>query len=446
MPLTVKKLEGSKFGIDKERLSDGNGLYVRLYPSGAKRFQVQIPSEPGCKRRLWITLGDFPTLSLKEARETAAWIRLQVSRSWTAAQVRAALASGSLGADHRNRMPEAAAKPDVLFRDVAADWFERKRHGLKNGKHIKQNWTTIETYTFPRLGDRPVGEITKPEIVDTLKPIWHKKHETARRTLGRLQEVFELAELQSYITSNPARFDPKIAFGRVRKTTQHFGSLPWEQMPDLWQWLAEVRCDEITRQFVMLLLLSAKRTKEVRFARHSWFTGPPLDVWETPADLMKKDRGHRVPVSRQMATVVDNMAILSGGDGCLFSKPQNKSGVISENAALVLLKRFDASITGHGARASFKGWARMRGCYQRDTIEFALAHRLPPLEEAYMREDLLEERRPMMQDWADFVTGDAGVPSLRMLRTDIAPSAEVASQDVGVFFDWERNAKGNRSG
>lgn len=445
MTLTVKKLEGAKFGIDKERLSDGNGLYLRLYPSGAKRFQVQIPSEPGCKRRVWITLGDFPALSLKEARETTVWIRLQVARDWNAAQVRAALTSGTLGADRPNRTPEAATKPDVLFREVAADWFERKRHGLKNGKHIAQNWTTIETYTFPRLGHRPIREITKPEVVDTLRPIWHEKNETARRTLGRLQEIFELAELQSHIASNPARFNPQTAFGRVRRKTQHFGSLPWERMPELWQWLRAVRCDQITRQFVMLLLLSAKRTGEVRFARHSWFSGPPQAVWETPAEHMKMGQSHRVPVSRQIATVVDNMAILSGADGCLFSKPHTKSGVISENAALVLLKRFDASITGHGARASFKGWARSQGRYQRDTIEFALAHGLPPLEAAYMREDLLEERRPMMQDWADFVTGDAGVPSLRMLRADIAPSAEVASQDVRVVVDCERNATGDKS-
>ncbi|RJL02376.1 DUF4102 domain-containing protein [Paracoccus aestuarii] len=415
MSLTVKKLEAARFGIDKERLSDGNGLYVRLYPSGAKRFQVQVPRERGDKRRLWITLGDFPKLSLKEARETAAWIRLQVARDWSASRLRAALATSTFDADHASQDSAKPSKPAVLFREVAADWFERKRHGLKNGKHIAQNWTTIETYTFPRLADRPITEITKPEVVDTLRPIWHEKNETARRTLGRLQEIFELAELQSHITSNPARFNPQTAFGRVRRKTQHFGSLPWERMPDLWQWLVEVRCDEITRQFVMLLLLSAKRTGEVRFARHSWFSGPPLEVWETPAEYMKMGQSHRVPVSRHIATILDNMAILSGGDGYLFSKPHTKSGVISENAALNLLKRFDASITGHGARASFKGWARSQGCYQRDTIEFALAHGLPPLEAAYMREDLLEERRPMMQDWADFVTGGDSVPSLRLL-------------------------------
>ncbi|WP_411838840.1 hypothetical protein [Paracoccus sp. ME4] len=116
------------------------------------------------------------------------------------------------------------------------------------------------------------------------------------------------------------------------------------------------------------------------------------------------------------------MTILSGGDGCLFSKPRSKGGVISKDAASGLLKCFDASITGHGARSSFKGWARLRGCYQPDTIAFALAHGLPPLKAAFKREDLLKKRRPMMQDWADFVTGKAGVPSLWMMRTSGRPA------------------------
>ena len=120
MSLTVKKLEAARFGVDKERLSGANGLYARLYPSGAKRFQVQVPSELGGKRRLWITLGDFPALSLKEARETAVWIRLQVARGWSANQVRAALATRTLDSDHPNHEAATPSKPDVLFREVAA--------------------------------------------------------------------------------------------------------------------------------------------------------------------------------------------------------------------------------------------------------------------------------------------------------------------------------------
>lgn len=283
MSLTVKKLEAAKFGLEKERLSDGNGLYARLYPSGAKRFQVQVPTETQSKRRVWVTLGDFPSISLKEARETAVWIKLQVARGWGASRVRSALQTSNFTADPAQHQDDAVTTRDVLFRDVAADWFERKRHGLKNGKHIAQNWTTVEAYAFPKLGDRPIGAITKPEVVDALRPIWHTKNETARRTLARLHDIFELAELEYGISGNPAQFKPQIAYARVRRKTEHFGSLSWERMPDLWQWLKEVRCDEISRQFVMLLLLSAKRTGEVRFARHEWFSGSPSLVWETPA-------------------------------------------------------------------------------------------------------------------------------------------------------------------
>lgn len=184
-----------------------------------------------------------------------------------------------------------------------------------------------------------------------MRPIWHEKNETACRTLGRLQEIFELAELRNRLAASPARFNPQTIFGRVRRKTQHSGSWPWERMPKLWQWLVKMHCDEITRQFVMLLL-SGKRTSEVRFARQAWFDGQPPTVWKTPAENVKMGQRHRVPVSRQVATMIDNMNALSGGNVFLFSKPNTKSGLVSEHAALVLLKRFDASITDHGGPAS----------------------------------------------------------------------------------------------
>lgn len=406
MPLTVKQLEGAKFGMSQERLSDGNGLYLRLYPSGKKAFQVQIAARVGARKRAWVNLGDFPELGLKQARETAIWVRMQVARGWSTEQVRAVLRSDQLEVQ---TPPEAErGRPEAPFREVAKVWFERKRTGLKNGKHILQNWTTIETYVFPALADRPIGQIERREIVDALRPIWHEKHETARRTLGRVREIFELAQLDYDIVANPADFNPVIAFGRRRSTRSHFGTLPWERLPEFWDWLQATGCEEQTRQFVMLIALSAKRTGEVRFSRPDHFNH---GVWTTPAALMKMGRDHRVPLSAQADVVLGNARLLSSQPEFIFGK-RTKSGVISENAALNLVKRFDPGMTGHGLRASFKGWARSQRIYQADAIEFALAHRLPPLEEAYFREDLLEERRSLMQDWASFVTG--GVNPVRL--------------------------------
>lgn len=76
MPLTVKQIEAATFGRSKERLGDGSGLFLRLYPSGSKIFQVLLPAEAGVPRRVWVSVGDFPATSLKEARERASWARL----------------------------------------------------------------------------------------------------------------------------------------------------------------------------------------------------------------------------------------------------------------------------------------------------------------------------------------------------------------------------------
>lgn len=408
MTLTVKQIDAARFGIQKERMGDGGGLYLRLYPSGKKAFQVQVFKEQGQANRVWVSLGDYPDLGLREARDVAGWVRLQASRGWSAEQIRHALRAEEL--------PVAAAPVAVrsmtAFRAVAKVWYDRKCLGLKNGKHIDQNWNTLVSYVFPKLGNRPIVEITRLDVVDALRSIWHVKNETARRTLGRVREIFELALLEYDVPYNPAVFDPKVAFGHVRRNTRHFGALPWEKVPELWVWLQTASCHEQTRQLVMLLALSAKRTSEARFARAE-FLSSDGKVWTTPAELMKRAREHRVPMSRQAGFVWNNAKLISDDPALLFGKKANRSGVISENGALNLVKQFDAGITGHGFRSSFKGWARAQRRYAHDAIEFALAHRLPPLEEAYLREDLLEERAIMMQDWADFLCGGVNPLDLR---------------------------------
>jgi integrase len=113
--------------------------------------------------------------------------------------------------------------------------------------------------------------------------------------------------------------------------------------------------------------------------------------------------------------VLRNMMLLTGNEVHVFAKPRNKSGVICENAVLNLVKRFDPTITGHGFRATFKTWARVNTHYPHDVIEFSLAHEPDRLEAAYQRADLLGERRELMQQWADYITGGKDPVDLRRL-------------------------------
>lgn len=418
MPMTVKQIEAARFGVAKERLSDGGGLYLRLFPNGSKRFQVQIAKAPGLTGRGWVTLGDYPTLSLKSARGLAARVRALSEDGLTIAAVRDELRKlqpSSVKAPARGNTKRSTALSDsgILLCDAAMRWFENKRPTLSNGKHVNQNWNTIATYILPHLGDRPVTDIKRRDIVETLKPIWHAKNVTAARTLGRVKEIFELARLEHDLDiPNPAVFCTRTAFGYISTRTKHFVSLPHARMPEFWTWLQDVDCHENIRISTQLLVLTAKRTHETRFANWSFFNADRT-VWTTPETLMKARLPHRVPLSRQAKVLVDNAALLSVGHRHVFAKPSTKSGTISENAILQLVKRFEPDLTGHGFRATFKTWGRLQRRYSHDALEYALAHVPSKLEKTYMRDDLLEERAELMQDWADFVTGGEDPRSLR---------------------------------
>jgi len=272
------------------------------------------------------------------------------------------------------RRTAAASDHRVLLRDAARRWFENKRPTLSNGKHIDQNWNTVATYILPHLGDRPVAEIKRREVVEALRPIWHSKNTTAARTLGRLKEIVELARLDHDLDiPSPAVFCTRTAFGYSAKRTEHHVALLPERLPEFWAWLQDVSTEESMRIATQLLVLTPKRTGETRFAKWSLVTENNR-IWNTPKGLMKARLLHRVPLSRQARAVLDNAAVLSAGKTFVFHKPSTHSSTISENAILGLVKRFEPDLTGHGFRARFKTWSRLRRRYYRDAIEYAQAH------------------------------------------------------------------------
>ena len=297
--------------------------------------------------------------------------------------------------------------------DFARIWFDRKKVGLSNGKHVHQNWKTLRDFVFPDLGDMQLDHIRQRDIVRILDPVWRAKHETARRTLGRISEIYELAKVHELVEVNPASFSLKAAFGPHRRQHKHHASLPFDRGPEFWAWIQAAPCEEMTRQLAMLLVLTAKRTSEARFARWSDFDADRT-IWTTTGERMKMRRGHRVPLVRQTGIILENLDLIrAAGTDHVFGKPRSKSGVISENAALNLVKRFDPDITMHGFRSSFRTWSRKQARYAHDVMEIALAHEKDDLIAAYERDDLLEERRPLMQNWADFVTTGEDPASLR---------------------------------
>ncbi|SFJ02059.1 tyrosine-type recombinase/integrase [Jannaschia pohangensis] len=405
--LTVKQIEAAIYGKGPDRLADVNGLYLRLNKGGSKTFQVRVTAEG---RTRWKTIGKYPQTTLKDARLEAVLIKSNMSG-------RDAEPVGVQDdpPGRRESLPDDLGDGSSL-REVAKIWYDRKKAGLSNGKHALQNWTTVNQYILQHLGDLRPADIKRRDIIRVLDPIWRTKHETARRTLGRLREIFELAILQELLEVNPAIFDPKMAFGPVQRHTKHMAALHWERAPDFWSWLANHDCDEGVRQMIMAIILTGKRTMEARTAVWSDIDLPG-GIWTTTQERMKKRRPHRVPMSAQLSVVFHNLLLLNGPDGndhgLVLPRPKNKSGMIDENRARLEIQKFDPAITGHGMRSTFRTWARKQGTYSRDLMEYALAHEKDKVVDAYLRDDLLEERRPMMQAWADFVTGSRMPHDLR---------------------------------
>ena len=132
-----------------------------------------------------------------------------------------------------------------------------------------QYLSALKTYVFPHFGRLRLDEIRRRQFIATFDPIWRVKHATAKRTLGRVKDIFELAKVLEYVEMNPADFSPQVAFGPVRKEIQHRTALDWERVPDLWRWLVTFDAEKDVRQMMMMVMvLSGKRTKEVRFM--SW--------------------------------------------------------------------------------------------------------------------------------------------------------------------------------
>lgn len=177
MPLNIKQIEAARFGVQKERLSDGSGLYLRLYPNGAKRFQVQIPKEPNSSARGWVNLGAFPELSLKAARGLAAQAKSLVNEGLSIDDVRKSMQPSQKEGHARqsdkldpapqkmNRsqkfQPTQPQNDGILLKDAAKIWFDRKSATLSNGKHIDQNWNTLNTYILPKFGNRDIRVRTR---------------------------------------------------------------------------------------------------------------------------------------------------------------------------------------------------------------------------------------------------------------------------------------------
>ena len=364
------------------RYGDGATLYLVVAHGGSRQW-VQRLTVRG--KQTDIGLGGYPVVGLKEAREKA-----QANRS----QARS-------GADPLLERRRAAVP---TFRTLAAQHIEAHRPSWRNAKHAAQWGATLAAYAHPFIGNRPVDQITRADVIGLLSPIWTEKPETARRVRQRVRAVMARAIALEYIENNPAGEGIDAALAKLPRIKAHHAALPYAQLPAALKAVRESPATPAVKLGFQFLVLTACRSGEVRGARWDEID-EDVAAWTVPAARMKGGRPHRVPLSEQATAVLDEARGLDNGSGLVFPAP--RSGLELSNMAFAqVLRRLGLDFVPHGLRSSFRDWAAERTDAPHAVMEAALAHSVKnATEAAYFRSDLFELRRGLMAKWGKFLGG-----------------------------------------
>lgn len=365
------------------RYSDGDGLFLVVKPTGGRNWVLRAL----CRgKRRDIGLGPLKSVDLADARDAAYQIRRQIAQGLDPIAERKR---------ERQAIPTFRAAAKIVHDEHKAAW--------KNGKHQAQWLSTLETYAFPKLGDRLVSDIGAPDIRDVLAPIWLSKPETARRVRQRIGTVLDWACVKGFRTSEAPLRSLSKGLPRQPRKDRHFAAMNYADVPKFMQRLKER--ESIGRLALEAVILTAARSGEIRFAR---WRELDLDegLWSIPADRMKMKRPHIVPLSPDVIQVFRRAEKFRAQGTDIIFPGQKLKKPMSDMTLLKILRDMDAGVTVHGFRSAFRDWVAEQTNYPGEVAEAALAHAIPnKVEAAYRRTDFLAKRRDLMREWARFCLG-----------------------------------------
>ncbi|MFZ6745954.1 tyrosine-type recombinase/integrase [Undibacterium sp. JH2W] len=381
---------------DSEILPHGGITGLALHPSttkGSGKWVLRFTSPITDKRRK-AGLGSYPEVGIAEAAKLAAQMRELIAKGIDP------LLEKEKDKD-APKIPTFQKAAEILHADLLPGW-KSKKHG--------QQWiNTLVEYAFPAIGNLPLDKIQPRHIADVLRPIWLDKAETASRVKQRLHAVIAWGWAHGHCQSNPVDVVTHLLPQQPSKSvrTQHHPAMPWRNIPDF---LARHVCSEqfenVTRAMLEFLILTAARSGEVRGMKWSEVDFGKA-IWTVPAERMKAPFVHRVPLSQPAISILRKQ--MGKHDELVFPSPRDEVE-LSDMALTEFLRDANALsdtpnrvATAHGFRSSFRDWCSENG-HSRDLAERSLAHQVEnKVEAAYHRTDLLEQRRPLMQAWADFL-------------------------------------------
>jgi len=395
--LTELSIKQAKPKIKQYKLTDGEGMYLRVYPNGSKYWQLQFWFEG--KQKI-LSFGVWPDISLKEARDKRFVAKKIIKEGINPIEEKKEILKS-----HNFIQEEEKLRETTTFNMVAKEWFSRQSLQWTE-RHSRGVLSSLNMHVYPDLGEMPISSILKQDIISTLRKLEAEgKNETCYRIRQKIEAIFSYAEVEGHCTGNPAKGLQQIL---TKPQPKSQNSLPISALPEfLEKMIADKAAIPTTVLAMKFIILTFVRTQELRFADWKEFvidSSEPL--WVIPADRMKMRKIHHVPLSRQAVNILNEMQKYSGKEGYVFPQYYNSKKAMSENTLLYFSNRlgYSGRHTIHGFRSVASTVLNESRKWHPDVIERQLAHQESnKVRKAYNRAEHLDERRKMMQWWSDYI-------------------------------------------
>ena len=404
MPRTTTQLSPTQVQSarpkDKEyNLSDGQGLALRIKPSGSKTWIFNYP-HPNTKKRSNIGLGSYPDVTLANARETKA-------------EYRHLLTQGIDPKAHRDK--EALNSIEAVnntFKIVAGNWIESRVHEV-TAKTLMTISNSLEQDAYPVLGTTPVRDITYKLGKQVIKrAIDRGSFELARKLASRLNEVMDLAVRNELADHNPltslSKDIPKVE-------VKHNPSLAPADLPELMKAINFANIELKTRCMLELKLHTLTRSQVVAMVKWEQFdfdkmlwTIPPVEGTKVRRTAQNK-QPFVIPMTKQVANILAVMKPISGHREYVFPNHYDPLKHANKETMNTALKRmgFKGRTTAHGLRSLASTALNEQG-FEPDVIEKALFHvDNNKVRKVYNRAEYLEPRRIMLSWWSEHIENAA---------------------------------------
>lgn len=397
-PLTDTQIRTAKPKGKPYKLSDGGGLYLEVTPGGAKLWRMKVRQASGKETRL--SFGAYPEVSLLGARAERSKAKQQQAIGIDPAQSKRV-----------DKMQKRAAAVNT-FEVVAREWHANKSETWKENT-AKEAMNRLQKDIFPNIGSRPIAEVDAPLLLDVLRQVEKRGAVDMAARLGQLcSQIFRYGIAKGLIKYNPV---PDLRGALKPRARGHHAAIGTDELPEF---LASLQRNEAemflpTRILMRLMMLVFVRTSEL--VETPWSEiDLEQETWVIPWQRMKMGKkkvnprklDHHVNLPHQGWTLLRELHRVTGGGTYLFPNRNDHARPTSNGAILQALKRmgYGGRHTGHGFRSLAMGVIKAKLGYRHEVVNRQLSHASDDeYGEAYDREQFIDERKAMMQAYADYI-------------------------------------------